>query len=510
MILITSASYINQELQNEFGRIPPAFLPLKNKRLYEHYNYDSTKEQIFISLPLSYNLDSWDKVNLKRLGYNVIHIDKKLKLGESVAKAISLLPDSTDELKIIHGDALFYDLTDENDCFIVSNLNENYDWGIESESGLVYTGYFAIDKINSFLELLIISKFEFILAVELYKKKFSTPIIPTNFWFDFGHLSTYYKSKSNFTTERVFNKLEISKGVVKKSGINFKMKSEVLWFKNLPSKLRIYTPKLIDYNLNDEKYNYSIEFKYLSCLNELFVFGALPLHSWKIIFKSCFKVLSLMSFNKIDKHESLSSFVFNKTENRIKDCYPFNLDEKIKYKGLIPISLNEIISSVNQNITNEEQLIEVMHGDFCLSNLLFDFRNQQIQMIDPRGSIDGTNHTINGFPSYDLAKFTHSIIGLYDFIVADRFDIIKDNNEDSEIIFDLPEQTLNIQSEFLSVLEEKNVNLKSIMSICIHLFISMIPLHDDSPKRQQGFHLNIFRLYKEIITYDSITNGRKG
>ena len=45
MILITSASYVNQELQNEFGRIPAAFLPLKNKRLYEHYNYDSLKEK---------------------------------------------------------------------------------------------------------------------------------------------------------------------------------------------------------------------------------------------------------------------------------------------------------------------------------------------------------------------------------------------------------------------------------------------------------------------------------
>ena len=510
MILITSASYINQELQNEFGKIPPAFLPVKNKRLYEHYNHDSEKEQIFISLPLSYDLDSWDEVNLKRLGYNIIYIDEKLNLGQSIANAICLLPDSTNELKIIHGDALYYDLAYENNCFIVSNLNENYNWGIESESGLVYTGYFGINKINSFLKLLITSKFEFILAVELYKKKFSTPIIRTKSWFDFGHLSTYYKSKSNFTTERSFNELKISNGIVKKGGINFKMKSEVLWFKNLPSKLRIYTPKLIDYNLDDEKYNYSIEYKHLSCLNELFVFGSLPLHSWKIIFKSCFEVLSLMSFNKIKNHESLTSFVCNKTEDRIKDYYPFNLDEKIKYKGLTPISINEIISSVNQNITDEEQLIEVMHGDFCLSNLLFDFRNQQIQMIDPRGSINGTNHTTNGFPSYDLAKFTHSIIGLYDFIVADRFDIIKDNNEDSEIIFNLPKQTLNIQSEFRLILEEKYVNLKSIMSICIHLFISMIPLHHDSPKRQQGFYLNIFRLYKEIIAYDSITNGRKG
>jgi hypothetical protein len=278
----------------------------------------------------------------------------------------------------------------------------------------------------------------------------------------------------------------------------------------LPPKLRIYTPKLIDYNLNDKNNSYSIEYKYLSCLNELFVFGILPSYYWKTILKSCFNVLNLMSFNKIDKYESLRFFVSSKTESRIKNNYPFNLDEKICYKGLMPISINEIISSVTRNITNEEQLCEIMHGDFCFSNLLYDFRTNQIQMIDPRGSLNGINCSINGFLSYDLAKITHSVIGLYDLIVANRFEIIKDNKGDSEIIFNLPKHILNIQSEFISNFEEKNFNFKSVMSICIHLFISMIPLHNDSPKRQQGFYFNIFRLYKHIIEYDCITNGRKG
>ena len=131
-------------------------------------------------------------------------------------------------------------------------------------------------------------------------------------------------------------------------------------------------------------------------------------------------------------------------------------------------------------------------------------------MIDPRGSLDGSNFTKNGFQSYDIAKLAHSVIGLYDFIVAERFKVICDSNGFHELIIDCPEGIMEVQSEFLSIMEEKEINQKSIISICIHLFISMIPLHSDSARRQLGLYNNIFRLYKLLIKYDSITNGRKG
>ncbi|EOD6369589.1 hypothetical protein ACJ1IM_001717 [Campylobacter jejuni] len=36
MILITSAKYSFSDFTLEFGKIPPSFLPLGNKRLYEY------------------------------------------------------------------------------------------------------------------------------------------------------------------------------------------------------------------------------------------------------------------------------------------------------------------------------------------------------------------------------------------------------------------------------------------------------------------------------------------
>lgn len=36
MFLIMSAAYITLELESEFGTIPPSFLPLGNRRLFQY------------------------------------------------------------------------------------------------------------------------------------------------------------------------------------------------------------------------------------------------------------------------------------------------------------------------------------------------------------------------------------------------------------------------------------------------------------------------------------------
>lgn len=509
MILITSANYVNQELQSEFGRIPPSFLPLKNKRLFEHYNYNAFDTEVFISLPESYSLNDWDRESLKALGYQVIRVDESFSLGRSIDFAVNEIGKPKSGLTIIHGDTLFYEIPTPSDCFVVSDLSDNYDWGIEVESGLLYAGYFAIEHWGTFLEFLSSNNNNFIPAIEDYKYNFDTQIHVTDSWFDFGHLTTYYKSKSNFTTERDFNNLNISKGIVTKCGVNDKIKAEALWFQQIPARLGLYTPKFLGHISEGKDFNYKIEFKYLSSLNEVFVFGVLPINSWRVILRACFHVLSLMACEKTNQYQPLKSFVSSKTRERMTENFPFDPREKYKYKGLLPISINDIILVLNKNIPDSESLCEVMHGDFCLSNLLFDFRSQRIQMIDPRGSLDGSNFTINGFQSYDIAKLAHSVIGLYDFIVAERFKVIRDSDGFYELIIDCPEEIMKVQFEFFSIMEEKEINQKSIISICIHLFISMIPLHRDSARRQLGLYNNIFRLYKLLINYDSITNGRK-
>ena len=57
MILISSAAYVNHELILEFGKLPPAMLPLQNQRLFHHQiKLFEGSEKIIISLPEGYLL----------------------------------------------------------------------------------------------------------------------------------------------------------------------------------------------------------------------------------------------------------------------------------------------------------------------------------------------------------------------------------------------------------------------------------------------------------------------
>ena len=61
MILISSAAYVEREFQLEFGALPPALLPVGNKRLFEFQikalKESFNNEKIVLSLPKSYVLN---------------------------------------------------------------------------------------------------------------------------------------------------------------------------------------------------------------------------------------------------------------------------------------------------------------------------------------------------------------------------------------------------------------------------------------------------------------------
>ncbi|MDW8465868.1 MAG: hypothetical protein RML35_06715 [Chloroherpetonaceae bacterium] len=134
----------------------------------------------------------------------------------------------------------------------------------------------------------------------------------------------------------------------------------------------------------------------------------------------------------------------------------------------------------------------IMHGDLCFSNILYDVSNQIVRLIDPRGSFGEKG--IYGDPRYDMAKLRHSVAGLYDFIVADMFEAREEKQEFRVEIFDA-QNLKEIIADFNQQLEENGYNVQHIKLIEGLLFISMLPLHQDYPKRQlMMFLTGIMRL----------------
>ena len=508
MILVTSAAYVNEELQSEFGKIPPCFLPLQNKRLFEHQIKLLKKigEKIVFSLPQHFVMSNHDYLFFEENDVEIIYSDHNVSLSESIINVLEFFNKTEESVLILHGDTLFDALPKQKNDFYVSTSDDNYNWGKISNfnSKLVYSGLFWLENQIFFIDCLK-SCNSFIKAIDQYKSKNKINDIFVECWYDFGHFTTYFRSKSKFTTQRVFNELVISKHSVKKTSKNaFKLNAEYNWFVNLPTNLKYYIPAIIgQIPKKKEKSGYELEYLYLNTLNELFVFGVNNTVIWDKIFESCFEFLQLASEHKLKDYTiNFKEGLLNKTLTRLEEFSRIsNIDQSKNwiFNGIIIPNLQQI-SNDCMDLISDSNHVALVHGDFCFSNIIYDFRKQSVKLIDPRGLDFEDNETMYGDIRYDIAKISHSVIGLYDFIIAERYAIKQnENNYNLEFKLNINNDTKIIQNLFLEKLYSTfGFNFNEILAITIHLFLSMLPLHHDNKQKQFALLANSFRLYQKI------------
>jgi hypothetical protein len=132
----------------------------------------------------------------------------------------------------------------------------------------------------------------------------------------------------------------------------------------------------------------------------------------------------------------------------------------------------------------------------CFSNILFDVTNQIIRLVDPRGSFGVKG--IYGDPRYDVAKLRHSVSGLYDFIVADMFDL-SESSEGFAGRFYTGSTPAAVTPLFDVMLERAGYKLDEIRLIEGLLFLSMLPLHRGRPAPQLMMYLTGLTLLNEVL-----------
>ena len=159
-------------------------------------------------------------------------------------------------------------------------------------------------------------------------------------------------------------------------------------------------------------------------------------------------------------------------------------------RRIIALNLEDLIS-YHANV-----MANLMHGDFCFSNILYNSRNSRISVIDPRGYVFDGKREIWGDLRYDIAKFSHSVDGLYDFILAGRYNLQQDNVYSFDLQFDDSPQRTWLQTTFADMrIAGISPAKNDIRAITTSLFISKLPLHADRPDRQKAFIANTLRLY---------------
>ncbi|EHH3081896.1 capsular biosynthesis protein [Vibrio vulnificus] len=524
MFLIMSGAYVGQELESEFGKIPPSFLPLGNRRLFQHQIALIPEwEDAYISIPESYLPSIIDIKWIESRGVEIIKTPDGLTLGASLIAALNISGHSLDSpLHILYGDTLYKELPIGDDIASFSYARDSYNWGvltdddanwlkdgqdkIASESPKIIDGYFKFSNPRELIKFITKSNWDFIEGLNHYHKKFSITPVESSSWFDFGHVNTYYRSKAEFTTQRAFNQLKITpQWIEKSSSKNDKIAAEANWFENLPNNLRGNIPQYLGIKVRDNTISYRLEYLYLTALNELFVFSKLPSHVWERILLSCIDFLLACKEHIGGNEETTNSIdiLFNeKTADRLSEYCLVNgisLDKKWHFNNSNGISLSDLIEFSNKHLPCNNEQGSILHGDFCFSNILYDFRSNKIKTIDPRGMTPNGEKTIYGDFRYDLAKLSHSILGLYDWIIAGYYDIEINGSNIEFKIYD-EKQYKDIQQLFVKNIEDSfGVTSRNLYAMQIQLFLSMLPLHSDNRERQMALFANAFRLHEILV-----------
>lgn len=536
MIIITSGAYLNSEFGSLLGNLPPAFLPVGNKRLFE-WQVETLKEfgqPIVLTIPQNFELSLLDAELLAALGVDVLPVPENISLGQSVVFAINMLKLGTTPVQILHGDTLCRSLPQGSQDLVLTGLTStHYTWAEfkNSPDGLlelteeltqsdahartVIAGYFAFSDAAELVRCISVAGYDFTAGLGEYARVRPLTRVLTDEWLDFGHVLTYFRSKALHTTERDFNSLEITPRWIEKASTDEdKIRAEAAWYEALPIEFRPYTPQYLGRigaknGCVDGAARYRLEYLYNNTLSEIAVFGSLPAFSWNAILLRCREFIELSrSFSPQAKAEGIlgvtSAAYSQKTLQRLHDYAQsdrFPIDAPLNVNGRPCPSLLGIadqISTMVEDATPSD--MGLMHGDLCFSNILYDFRSDQIRLIDPRGRNFAGAQSIWGDTRYDFAKLSHSVSGLYDFIIAGRYKLNCVQTGRFELSF--PEcQTVwqHVNRTFLQMqIDGHRASSRSIRAMTIQLFLSMLPLHYDRPDRQLAFIANAARLFADL------------
>lgn len=513
--LVTSAAYVETELVAEYGRLPPAFLPVGHKRLYElqHEALSVPGGTIHLTLPESFHIPEADRRRLDELGIEVVAVPDGLVLCESVLYALALVGSAPGPVRILHGDTLIYDLRPaELDIVAVGSQPDAYSWGEAEGYGRserlgrgpsVLAGYFAFSSGVELRRSLARARGDFVRAVGIYRETVGLRSWSVSEWLDFGHLQTFYRSRCKVRTQRAFNELDMSFRVVEKRSQHAeKIIAEAAWFASIPERLRLFTPAYLGTEEKDGRFGYAVEYLPIPSLHELFVFGALSRDAWSLIVEACFRFMRqcLAAGGPGQGEPVIRRLSLLKTDERLaafERAAGIGAEEEWRYAGRQLPSLRRIARIAAEAIDVEDRRhLGVMHGDFCFTNVFYDFRTRQVRVIDPRGTVDGRTPTVLGDTRYDMAKLNHSIAGGYDFILANRFAC--DGFAERDMTLRFPQDgTLAWLPAVAAEFDLEGLTLRDpqVAALTIHLFLSMLPLHADRPDRQRAFVGNALRLF---------------
>jgi hypothetical protein len=463
-------------------------------------------------------------------------------IAETVATALHMLPRLPESLVINFADTLLSTVLNGDDVICYQERTDTFRWttfrrgedgciqDVQSKDTLklgsgplpVFVGVFGFSDPKRFLEeldssLVTASPFNdpFWTALSAYADRHRFEFLSIDDWKDLGHLDTYYASqRAFFLNARSFNTVavDLGRGVIRKTSTNAKkLAKEIDWYLSLPRPLQHLGPRVFAYERDPTQTTVEMEFYGYPALNDVYLHGNWDPGVWSQALSAIGRAIDGMSEYRIQPESgrvkaALHDMYETKTIERVQPLLseprfaPLS-GNTVRINGRDCFGLRSCLAMLPQALEYtglySRADLTIIHGDLCLSNVLYDRRSGFVRLIDPRGSFGGID--LYGDPVYDLAKLSHSLRGDYDFLVNDLFELDIDRGEVTLAAFRRRSHDV-VRDLFRSWLGARVGDaLRQVNVIESLLFLSMIPLHADRPRSQTAFLARGLELFTDAV-----------
>lgn len=311
---------------------------------------------------------------------------------------------------------------------------------------------------------------------------------------------------SENTPTRHFNCLNASKNEFTKSSLDAKkLKKEHDFYWLLPSDMQHWFVKPYDFRIKDGRGSYTMKRIHLPNVASLWVEGAFDKNQFEILIRRLFCFLESRTKHKknIEELQTIRKNLYlDKVHSRFAQLRSWGKYQQLHnlYAGMTGgENLEELYSRYTllfSSISEQTEMKEAVigHGDLCFSNILYSRDTQEIHLVDPRGAC--TEAELFTDPYYDVCKLSHSILGAYDFINMHKCEIVA--NGDLHARLEHKSVPSWARQLFEQAAQEAGFDFRFVRLGELSLFLSMLPLHIDHPKKVLSFLLVARNIFNEI------------
>jgi hypothetical protein len=311
---------------------------------------------------------------------------------------------------------------------------------------------------------------------------------------------------------RFFNRIvEEDRFVVKISTDVEKIEREFRYHAFLPPRMRCFFLGAFDFERSGDRASYKMERLRLPDLATLWLHGALSPKDFDQLLDAVFTFLDLRERKPVAREIArarMQELYVDKVRERIERLRSLpvcaDLDSLLRRHtsyGSLEALLERYLGLYEREVQRDVPAeLAFSHGDLCFSNILYDKRLDLLKLIDPRGADDADDAYLD--PLYDVAKLSHSVFGLYDALNNGQFRLELGGELRLALTVESPPLPDGAREAFAARLAQRGISLRTVRILEASLFLSMLPLHADNPRKLLALLLN------GAAILDAVAEGR--